>query len=166
MILTVLEHEKIYIGKTRDIAKKQISNKDVEAIRIIDINNKGIFKWGNRFIIPQQWVGVISLPGLSLEILPKVTESYAVDEIKETLLYMFKVAYNIPTKKNVNSKVDFSKNGLVEILISNFLEKVEYYIKENLVSSYRKVIKNISTIKGSIVFQTCLKHYESNEICL
>ncbi len=159
MILTVLEHEKIYVGNKRDVAKKQISKADVEAIRVIDINNKGIFKWGNRYIIPQQWVGIISLPGLSLEILPKVSDLYSDAEIKETLLYMFKVAHNIPTKKNVNAKVDFSKNGLIEILISNYLEKLEHYIREGLLYSYRKVTKNISTVKGSIVFS---KHINKN----
>jgi 5-methylcytosine-specific restriction enzyme subunit McrC len=161
MILTVLEHEKIYIGKKRDIAKKQISKADAESIRIIDINNKGIFKWGNRYITPQQWVGVISLPGLSLEILPKISNSNNDAEVKETLLYMFKIAYNIPTKRNINAKVDFSKNGLVEILISNYLEKIEYYIREGFLSSYRKVVNNITTVKGSVVFS---KHINKNVI--
>ena len=113
MILSVLEHQKIYIGKSRNISKRQISFSDADAIRVIDINNKGIFKWGNRYIVPQQWVGVISLPGLSLEILPKISDSYDERFIKETLLMMFKVAHDIPTKKNIKAKVNFTKNGLV-----------------------------------------------------
>lgn len=159
MILTVCEHEKIYIGNKRDASKKQISRTDIETLRVIDINNKGIFKWGNRYITPQQWIGVISFPGLSLEILPKVADSYDKTEIKDILLYMFKVAYNIPTKKYVNAKVEFSKNGLVEILVSNYLDKIEHYIREGLLFSYRKVIKNIPTIKGSIIFS---KHINKN----
>lgn len=152
MILSVLEHEKIYIGNERDVSKKQISKEDVEAIRKIDIKNKNIFKWGSRYITPQQWVGVISLPGLSLEILPKIFGSYDEVEIKEILLYMIKVAHNIPTRKNINAKVNLSKNGLVEILIASYLEKIEYYIREGFLPSYQKVVKNITTIKGSIVF--------------
>lgn len=159
MILTVTEHEKINIGKIRDLSKKQISKSDVEAIRIIDINNKGIFKWGNRYIIPQQWVGVISLPGLSIEILPKVAGSYKHVDLKEILLHMFNVGHNIPNKRNIKSKVDFSKNGLIEILISNYLEKIEFYIREGFISSYNKVVRNISTVKGSIMFS---KHINKN----
>lgn len=156
MILTVTEHEKIYIGKTRQLSQKQISRSDVEAIRVIDINGKGIFRWGNRYIIPQQWVGVISLPGLSIEILPKVAGSYQHANIKEILLYMFNVGHDIPNKRNIKAMVDFSKNGLIEILISNYLEKIEFYIREGFISSYNKVVRNISTVKGSILFSNCL----------
>lgn len=152
MILSVLEHQKIYIGKDRNISKRQISYSDANDIRIIDINNKGIFKWGNRYIIPQQWVGVISLPGLSLEILPKISDSYDELFIKETLLMMFKVAHDIPTKKNIKAKVNFTKNGLIEILISNYLDKIEFYIREGLLYSYCKVTKNLTAVKGSIDF--------------
>ena len=152
MILSVLEHQKIYIGKTRNISKRQISFSDADAIRIIDINNKGIFKWGNRYIVSQQWVGVISLPGLSLEILPKISDSYDETFIKETLLMMFKVAHDIPTKKNIKAKVNFTKNGLVEILISNYLDQIEFYIREGLLYSYCKVTKNTTAVKGSIDF--------------
>lgn len=152
MILSVLEHQKIYIGKYRNISKRQISFSDADAIRIIDINNKGIFKWGNRYIIPQQWVGVISLPGLSLEILPKISDSYNESFIKETLLMMFKVAHDIPIKKNIKARVNFIKNGLVEILISNYLDQIEFYIREGLFYSYCKVTKNITAVKGNIDF--------------
>lgn len=152
MILSVLEHQKIYIGKSRNISKRQISFSDADAIRVIDINNKGIFKWGNRYIVPQQWVGVISLPGLSLEILPKISDSYDERFIKETLLMMFKVAHDIPTKKNIKAKVNFTKNGLVEILISNYLNQIEFYIREGLLYSYCKVTKNLTVVKGNIDF--------------
>lgn len=152
MILSVLEHQKIYIGKARNISKRQISFSDADAIRTIDINNKGIFKWGNRYIVPQQWVGVVSLPGLSLEILPKISDSYDEVFIKETLLMMFKVANDIPTRKNIKAKVNFTKNGLVEILISNYLDQIEFYIREGLWNSYCKVTKNLTAVKGSIDF--------------
>ena len=152
MRLTVLEHQKLYIGKTRNLARPQISYVDADAMRIIDLNNAGIFRWGNNFVQPKQWVGVISLPGLSIEILPKVSDSYDEIFIKETLLYMFKVANNIPTKKNVRAKVEFTKNGLVEILITNYLEYVEYYLRQGLTAEYCKVTKNLTAVKGSIDF--------------
>ncbi|MDF2941242.1 MAG: hypothetical protein K0S01_100 [Herbinix sp.] len=152
MILTILEYQKIFIGKNRNLSKNQITYEDADAIRIIDINNKGIFKWGNRYIIPQQWIGIISLAGLTIEILPKVSESYDIGVIKETLLYMFKTAHDIPIKKNVKAKVDFSKNGLIEILISNFLDKLESYIREGFITKYCKVTRNLSAIKGSLNF--------------
>jgi 5-methylcytosine-specific restriction enzyme subunit McrC len=152
MTLTVLEHQKIYVGKVRNISKPQISFEDADMLRVVDIRNGGIFKWGNQYMIPQQWVGVISLPGLSLEILPKVVDSYDETFTKEILLKMFKVANNIPTKKSVVGKVDFAKNGLVEILITNYLNFVEHYLQEGFLASYQKVIRNISTVKGSIDF--------------
>ena len=152
MMLTVLEHQKIYIGKNRDVAKPQISYEDANLLRAIELNNSGIFKWGNHCLIPQQWVGVVSLPSLSIEILPKVIDEQDDDFCKKILLQMFKVANDIPTKGNVPARVEFIKNGLMEILITNFLGCIEYYVKEGLISSYCKVTNNLSTIKGSINF--------------
>ncbi|WP_394526924.1 McrC family protein [Lacrimispora sp. JR3] len=152
MMLTVLEHQKVYIGKFRDETKPQISYEDANLLRMVDLNNRGIFKWGNHFLIPQQWVGAIALPGLSIEILPKVTDYYDENFTKRVLLQMFKVANNIPTKKNVSAKVSFAKNGLIEILIANFLDCIEHYIKEGFISSYCKVTRNLPAIKGSIDF--------------
>lgn len=152
MKLTVLEHQKIYIKDTRNISKYEISKEDEEALRLVDIKNGGVFKWGYRYVTPQQWIGVINLPGLSLEILPKISSEDNILSIKNTILLMLRVANNIPIKENIDSDVDFKRYGLIEVLISNFIRKVRYYIREGLISSYNKTINNIHTVKGAIDF--------------
>jgi len=152
MILTVLEHQKINIGNKRDLLKNQISKSDAEIIRIIDLKNNGIFKWGNNYVAPQQWVGVISFSNFSIEILPKISTEKDANKSKEVLLYMLKVAYDIPTKKNISGEVDLVKNGLIEILITNYIKKIEQYVKTGLSHSYKKNIQSTKAIKGSVDF--------------
>lgn len=57
--------------KKRDLNKLQISYSDAEIIKAVDQKNGFIFKWGNDYVIPQQWVGLISCKDFSIEILHK-----------------------------------------------------------------------------------------------
>lgn len=152
MMLTVLEHQKILIGKCRDAARPQISQEDAQLLRMLDMDNRGLFRWGNGYLTTKQWVGTIALPGLSVEILPKVTESYDEDFTRSALLYMFRIANHIPTKERIPAKVSFIRNGLVEILIANFLDCVEHYFQEGFYASYTKVTRDLPAVKGSIDF--------------
>ena len=150
MKITVLEHQKIYISKNRDLEKLKISKKDADILRTFDINN-GIFKWGNNYVIPQQWIGIISFADFSIEILPKIADKN-IEDVRNVLIDMFKVAHDIPIKNNIDSNVHFVKNGLIELLIYNFTQSVNMYIKSGLINLYKKNTNNLSSVKGTIDF--------------
>ena len=96
MILKVLEHQKIHIRKNRDLTKLQISYSDAEIIKAVDQKNGFIFKWGNDYVIPQQWVGIISCKDFSIEILPKISNINDEENSCKILYKMLEVVYDIP----------------------------------------------------------------------
>lgn len=152
MILKVLEHQKIHIKKNRDFDKLQISYSDAEIIKRVDQKNGFIFKWGNDYVIPQQWVGLISCKDFSIEILPKISDINNIEKSCEILYRMLESVYDIPVKNSINAKVKLTQDGLIEIFITNYIEFVKKYIQSGPILEYKKNINNLKAVKGNIVF--------------
>ncbi|MGZ4161857.1 MAG: hypothetical protein ACXVNF_13815 [Neobacillus sp.] len=72
-ILTVYEHQTIQIGNHFDAEKRTITSSQAAQIGKLESGaKKTIFKWGYQQLTPQQWVGYLEIPGLQIEILPKI----------------------------------------------------------------------------------------------
>jgi 5-methylcytosine-specific restriction enzyme subunit McrC len=162
MNIQVIEHQRIHISKNRDAQKKTITREDAAYLRLIEEkNNYQIFKWGRDYISPQQWIGIISTPKVSIEILPKITDEENYDFIKEKLIHMLQVCYDIPLRKNVDARITYGKQGFLDILVAIFLRELEKQIKSGLIRTYQKITKNLPAIKGSI---DLTKHINKNMI--
>lgn len=160
MKLEVMEHEQIFIGLERDITKKQITEEDARDLkRIENKNSKKIFKWGQTYLSPQQWVGVISTSNITIDILPKISETIEHSLVKDILISMLKVAYDIPIRKNVDAMVSYGNHGFLDILAAIFLKELDFQMKNGMIRSYNKQTKNIVNIKGTIDFA---KHFNYN----
>lgn len=162
MILKVLEHQKIHIRKNRDLNKLQISYSDAEIIKAVDQKNGFIFKWGNDYVIPQQWVGLISCKDFSIEILPKISNPSDLENSCKILYKMLDVVYDVPIKNGINAKTKLIQNGLIEIFITNYIEYVKKYIQSGPILDYKKNIKNLKTVKGNIIFSAQINHNAIN----
>ena len=162
MILKVLEHQKIHIRKNRDLNKLQISYSDAEIIKAVDQKNGFIFKCGNDYVIPQQWVGLISCKDFSIEIFPKISDINEVEKSCEILYKMLEVVYDVPIKNGINAKAKLIQNGLIEIFITNYIEYVKKYIQSGPILDYKKNIKNLKAVKGNIIFSAQINHNAIN----
>lgn len=162
MILKVLEHQKIHIRKNRDLNKLQISYSDAEIIKAVDQKNGFIFKWGNDYVIPQQWVGLISCKDFSIEIFPKISDINEVEKSCEILYKMLEIVYDVPIKNGINAKAKLIQNGLIEIFITNYIEYVKKYIQSGPILDYKKNIKNLKAVKGNIIFSAQINHNAIN----
>lgn len=162
MILKVLEHQKIHIRKKRDLNKLQISYSDAEIIKAVDQKNGFIFKWGNDYVIPQQWVGLISCKDFSIEILPKISDINELEKSCEILYKMLEVVYDVPIKNGINAKVKLIQNGLIEIFITNYIEYIKKYIQSGPILDYKKNIKNLKAVKGNLIFSAQINHNAIN----
>lgn len=162
MILKVLEHQKIHIRKKRDLNKLQISYSDAEIIKAVDQKNGFIFKWGNDYVIPQQWVGLISCKDFSIEILPKISDINELEKSCEILYKMLEVVYDVPIKNGINAKVKLIQNGLIELFITNYIEYIKKYIQSGPILDYKKNIKNLKAVKGNIIFSAQINHNAIN----
>ena len=67
MVISLKEYDKLHIRNTRDSECGQISKSDAVLLQSLISEDFPLFKLGNRCLIAQHWVGVIDLPGVSIE---------------------------------------------------------------------------------------------------
>ena len=161
MILSILEYDKLYIRPKRDLSNNVISEQDAIILQRLIRDNQPIFKWENRCLIAQHWVGVIDLPGFSIEILPKIAQKVDTDLCRDILTRMLLVTHSSFVMLKLPSSIKCNRNGLKEVLISLFLDALETYIKSGIINSYQKVQSNTEVIKGRILFS---KQFKENAL--
>ncbi len=163
-ILTILEHQKIYIANKTDVSKKTISYQDAKYLKLLEQKQgKSLFDWGYNHLNPKQWVGVISTPTVTIEILPKTVEDEKEDVVRKYFLTMLRIAHNVPVRKDIIARLSYGRNGFLEILISIFLNELNKQMKRGLTKSYVKQTKNVTALKGSVDFTRQLSVNGLNE---
>lgn len=156
--IEVIEHQKIKIGKKFDSTLKQITLEDAEYLRQLELKQKKqLFKWGYRAVSPQQWVGVISVPSGSIEVLPKIAESGNIGQSREILVHMLQVVHDVPTRKNIDSNLKYGTQGFLDVLIFLFLTELEKQIRRGIYKTYQKHMQNLNSIKGTVNYAENLR---------
>ncbi len=165
--LTIIEHEHINIGD----AKNEISEPLFKKLHKFDVKyseNKSegqrIFNWGDRYFKAKQWVGVIQIPGLNIEILPKIESND--NEVnnnnnfaRKNLLYMLSIAIKLPFKERDLAVLDIRNAPLFETLIRIFATRLQNELVLGVNKFYIDKEENLNRLKGKIVFN---KHIQFN----
>ncbi|WP_392455841.1 McrC family protein [Chryseomicrobium aureum] len=149
----VLEHQRIYISSRRDPSRYCISKEDADHLRVLEEKQgKQIFKWGVNYLTPQQWIGIVSTPDITIEILPKIAEEQNINLIKSSFIEMLKVTNDIPIRKNINANTSYGSHGFIDIIAALFLKELEKQVMRGMIKSYETLTENLNTVKGSIDF--------------
>lgn len=160
-VLSVCEYEAIRISDKFSLEEKKITRQQATLIEKWEKeHSKNIFKWENKKVIPQQWVGILSVPGLQIEILPKI-ELASMQSIRANLLYMLSIAKDVPFRENEISNVHSSKNSFLESYITVFIKKLNGAIKKGIVHQYRDIENNENFLKGKLLLS---QHIRKNLI--
>ncbi len=116
----------------------------------------------------KQYVGVIKIGSLVIEVLPKVDKLIIKDDdnenklIWQTFLYkMFKYAADVKGNITSYAPLKHQSNNFLDLYLSYFLAEVDYLFKTGLIKKYHKVEANLNSLKGSLLFQ---KQFSKNSI--
>lgn len=100
--------------------------------------------------------GVIELPGLSVEILPKIAESSSSEEndflARKNLLYMMVLAGALPFEERDIAHFSAQKRPLFEALIAAFANRLRAELARGVERTYVVDESNKSFIKGKLLF--------------
>jgi len=104
-----------------------------------------------------QWVGVIEVEGLVIEILPKAeskrdecdTESAAL-KWQRILISLLREAGYMDVRAVDESRLRLQETTLLDLLFSQYLDSVEQLLREGLVKRYRSVSRDRGAVKGRI----------------
>jgi 5-methylcytosine-specific restriction enzyme subunit McrC len=157
-IIEVIEHQKLKIGNKFDPVKKQISKQDADYLRQLEFKqDKQIFKWGYNTVSPQQWVGVITVPSGTIEVLPKIAENDNVERLREILVHMLQIVHDVPVRKNITANLRYGTQGFLDVLIFLFLTELEKQLRNGMYKTYQKHMQNLNSIKGTVDYPENLR---------
>ena len=113
--------------------------------KYFDIRHNGIkFK---------QYVGVIQVAGLTIEILPKIDRHETNTELwQKVLIQMLKVTKKLKVQKVGEADVKKQHIHLLDIYFEWFLTEVELLIHQGLIKQYYKETGNVKALKGKLEF--------------
>lgn len=149
--LTITEFERIYqhsIGKKDfgDIENFILKNSD-ENVPFLRIAS-GV---GGKFIQARNYVGVLQTKsGLTIEILPKITDKTDTDKSKAVFVKMLRTLKNFPFKSSNLASLKTQNLPLLEIFISMFLCELEALVKKGIKSDYVTLEDNLKFLKGKL----------------
>lgn len=104
-----------------------------------------------------QWVGVLQVGSLTLEILPKAERDQTAprDELltkwKAILYRMLKVSHNLDLMIVDDSSVRLQTHTLLDLVFERFLDHAEALMTRGLIKSYRQVSANRRAVRGRLL---------------
>lgn len=161
-VIQIYEHESLKVGmgdftKTHlELLDKFRGDKEDEAFNFYSLIHNGVkFK---------QYVGVLCVGDLQIEVLPKV-DKYAKGDAntwRENLLTMLKAVYKLKVSIPSDAKQKQQKSiAILDVFIQRFLDEVEMLMHRGLVKTYRRVEGNCKALKGRLMLS---KHIRQNII--
>ncbi len=124
-----------------------------------------VFDWNDRrFVRASNWVGVLQVAGLVIEILPKTDaddrEFQAVERgahppfgtVRRNLLRMLHVAREVPLREWERADLHESRASLLEVLIAGFVGQLLGELRRGVDHAYVTREESLGVVKGRIVF--------------
>lgn len=114
--------------------------------KYFNIIHKGI-RFGN-------YVGVIQIGGLTIEILPKADNNENANKTlwQSVLLNMLKVCKHIHVETVSETQLKKRYHSILDVYFELYMDEVEKLIKKGLIRKYRKNQSNQKALKGKLLF--------------
>ena len=155
---TVFEHQSLIEGKMYDGNEFTIEHHQ----RLRDFYKEKDFPFyaltghGVRFC---QYVGVLQIGILTVEILPKVDKLGDATTWKKRLIEMLKTVGLFKIHAPSSSALTLQSNSILDLYLDLYLTEIEYLLHRGLVKRYRKTEGNTTALKGNLQFS---KHIQQN----
>lgn len=156
--IRVFEHESLKVGEKGftsdhlDLLSKYLGDREGDDFPYYSLINKGV-----RF---KQYVGVICVGKVQIEVLPKADKNAGTEDMWERhLLEMLRVVYKLKVAVPTNADQKLKHNHVLDVFLDHFLNEVEHILHVGLVKAYRRVEDNRTALKGRLVMS---KHIAKN----
>lgn len=115
-----------------------------------------VFTWYADSAKAEQWVGVVQLPGLQVEILPKVDsetdgQDAAVHGARGNLLYMLALAGDVPFRVRDVARLSLRSAPTSEMLAALFAQRLLRELLRGTIRSYQWREENLRSFKGKLL---------------
>ncbi|QED29968.1 hypothetical protein FRD01_22575 [Microvenator marinus] len=177
--LTAVEYERVYLGDEDTITgerdssgKTLIHPKHFRTLQEFDEGHaeesKQIFQWRSKYLQPKNWIGIVQVGSLIVEILPKIyrapkapgTEGQETEEVfqRKNLLYMLSLSGDLPLRDRDLASQSLHKAPISETLIRLFAEQLLEQLLLGVQHGYVHQEDNLRFLRGKLKFSQHIKH--------
>lgn len=155
----------IYVGdKETELSESEFDEllrylndkKDNFRTGIIDVKYKKV-----RLI---NYVGIISIKNVIIEIVPKISLSNEMEKDREVLLQMLSKCSKLPFSINESLNLNLKNYNLIELIAKFFVENLSQQINRGIYLEYINKEENINVIKGKLLLSNHIKKNHSNKV--
>lgn len=154
-IIQVFEHQTLYYDK--DYKTVSFTKKHFDALAKLNfLHDNKYFTLLHKGIKFTQYVGVIQIDNLTIEILPKADSSFKNEKEefvwRNVLIEMLCATRKLKINQVGQANVTKQNIHLLDIYFDWFLREVEFLQRQGLVKKYYKQTNNVNALKGKLEF--------------
>lgn len=157
-VITVFEHQILKLGEkykgicfNEDMLRCLQTHSGDNGVKYFSLINNGV-----KF---NQYVGVLQLSNITIEILPKADKNVKEDIWRNNLIGMLQAVGLFNVQAPTSSDLYLRSNSILDLYFELFIREIEYLLHRGLVKKYRKTEGNVNALKGSLQFS---KHIQKN----
>jgi len=150
--LQVFEYESLRVGAVKGNTKFQ--QKHFKAlVKLNELHGNKYFTVGYKKITFQQYVGVLQVDDLCIEVLPKADRNAAKPGVwRNVLIDMLKATRKLKVNQVEHANVTKQSKHLLDIYFQWYLDEVQKLIHQGLIKKYDRKQGNLTSLKGKLVF--------------
>ncbi|MEQ1564188.1 MAG: hypothetical protein ABMA64_01030 [Myxococcota bacterium] len=121
-----------------------------------DRGERPIFTWGRDRAQVGPWVGVLQVPGLQLELLPKtddreIRDGEQVDEVRANLLHMLELAGLTPARERGTADLGARRGMIHDQLAARFVARLLMELRRGADRTYSNEEGNLLAMRGKLL---------------
>lgn len=165
--LVVTEHTRIERRAATDASGDGVvclEDRHYDRVRAFDRagndDSDRVFEWSDGFARTRQWVGVVQVPGVQIEILPKIDALVAGSsgtgdeqvqyEARRNLLYMLSLSGDVPVRSRDVARLAIRQAPLSETLAAIFADRLRHELLLGPEHAYQEREANLRCFKGKM----------------
>lgn len=152
-IIPVFEHGVLRIGE-----KGFEKNHWTSFVKLNQMHDDKYFTILHNGIRFNQFVGVVQVDGVQVQINPKADKDESDDKWKDVLLKMLQKCGHLKADTAGDATVKKQNLNLLEVYFEYYLSEVQKLIHQGLVKKYRKETSNVTALKGRLEFAGNIRH--------
>lgn len=148
--IQVFEYQTLRYSET-DIFKEHHFN---EMVKFNEFHQNKYFTILHKGIRFQQFVGVIQVGNLTIEILPKADKKKEADKAiwQSVLLDMLKICRKIQVNEFSDAQLKRHYQSILDVYFELYLNEIDRLLKKGFIKKYGKQQSNQTTLKGKLLF--------------
>ena len=151
--ISVFEHQRLYVGE------HGFKQTHLDALLKLNEYHEGrYFEPIAKGIKFNQYVGVIQVDGLTIEIHPKADKEDDDNKWKGVLLQMLKACGKLKAESAGAAHVKRQHLNLLEVYFEMYLLEIEALVRRGVIKKYRKQTHNTKALKGKLEFAGHIRH--------